>query len=86
MNRILEDIIFEMNKADALMFAIEGSYLEFDILPEEKERYDRSVFSFYAVWDIIKSVQKHLDELTADQKIVDAITAMSEAKNQHLDK
>ena len=87
MNRILEQAIFETGKADAIMFAIENSYLEFDIVPEEKERYNRSVFSFYAVWDIIKSVQKQLDELSADQKIVDAITAVSEAKNhQHLDK
>lgn len=36
MNKNLNDAMFELGKADALMVAIEAMYLDFDFLPDRK--------------------------------------------------
>ena len=57
MNRNLEKAIDKMEKADAILFAIEKAYLDFEFMPEELERANRGVNAFYALWDIIKVQQ-----------------------------
>ena len=61
-NKKLIDAKFDIEKADALMYAIETTYLNIDVKPEEEERRDKGVYAFYALWDIIKKVSKELDE------------------------
>lgn len=82
MNRNLNEAIFDTEKADALMYAIESCYLDFDILPEERERADRGIYAFYALWDAIKAVRKDLEMLAGDQRVVDAIYAANEVREK----
>lgn len=82
MNRNLNKAIDEAGKADALMFAIEKAYLDFDFMPEEMERANRGVNAFYALWDIVHRIAKSLDDLAGDADVVDAIKAARESKMQ----
>lgn len=38
MNKNLNNAMFELGKADALLASIEALYMDFDFLPEEKRR------------------------------------------------
>lgn len=80
MNRNLNDAIAAIERADALMFAIENCYLDFDILPEEMERANRGAHTFYALWDAIKAVRADLDKLDGDRRVVDVINAVTGAR------
>ena len=53
MNKHLEDAVFEIAKVDSMMFAIEKAYLDLDVMPWEKERLDRGIYAFYALWDAL---------------------------------
>lgn len=62
------------------MYAIEMSYLDIDVAPEEFERMDRLTHAFYALWDIIKEVADDLNKLQGDSLVVDAIYAVNEVR------
>ena len=66
MNRNLNGAIFELGKADALMHSIENLYLDFDFLPEEKEKAERGAYVFYAAWDAIKKASDCIEEYCGD--------------------
>ena len=76
MNRNLEKAIDKMEKADAILFAIEKAYLDFEFMPEELERANRGVNAFYALWDIIKGAATDLEELAGDEEVVDVLRAV----------
>ncbi len=80
MNRNLNEAIAAAERADALMFAIESCYLDFDILPEEMERANRGVHTFYALWDAIHAVREELEKLEGDRRVVDVIYAVNRAR------
>ena len=80
MNSNLREAIENAGKADALMYAIEQSYLDFDIITEECELADRAVFAFYALWDSIKAVRDCLSRLEGDQRVVDVIYAVEKVR------
>lgn len=82
MNKHLEDAAFEIAKVDALMFAIEKTYLDLDVMPHDKERQDRGTYAFYALWDSIRRVAAELDSLSGDARVVDAIYAARDARNE----
>lgn len=82
MNVNLNRAIFGISEADALMFAIERSYLDLDVKPEELERMDRGTHAFYALWDIIKGVADDLNKLQGDSLVVDAIYAAGEVRRR----
>ena len=46
--------MFELGKADALLASIEALYMDFDFLPEEKEKAERGAYAIYADWDMVK--------------------------------
>lgn len=79
MNRKLNEAILDIAKADALMFAIENTYLDaIEVDPEDRELHDRGVSAFYAVWDMIHKAAKDLDKLSGDCEVVDVIRAVNE--------
>lgn len=63
MNKNLNGAIMAVERADALMFVIESCFLDFDILPEEMERANRGVHTFYALWDAVRSARTELERL-----------------------
>jgi len=82
MHKDLNEAIFGIGKVEALMHSIESCYLDFDIMPEERERADRGVYAFYALWDAIRAVGDSLEKLAEDQKVVDAIYAVNDVRRQ----
>ena len=80
MNKNLNDAIAAVERADALMFAIESCFLDFDILPEEMERANRGVHTFYALWDAVRSARAELEKLEGDRRVVDVIYAVNRVR------
>nr|DAU07488.1 MAG TPA: hypothetical protein [Caudoviricetes sp.] len=78
MNRNLNEAILDIAKADALMYAIENTYLDADDDHDDKEFRNRKTGAFYAVWDAIHKVEEDLDKLSGDCTVVDAIRAVNE--------
>lgn len=76
MNKNLSRAIDGVEKADAILFAIEKAYLDFEFVPEGMERANRGVNAFYALWDIVKDVASELDELAGDEEVVNVIKAI----------
>lgn len=81
MNKNLSNAIFELGKAEALIAAIDTMYMDFEILPEEKQKADRGAYTFYCLMDSVQSAAKFLEEYTAECRIVDVLTAVREAHN-----
>lgn len=80
MNRHLDEAIFNIGKADALMHTIEQLYLDFEVQPEELERMNRGAYVFYALWDAIRKVADDLEMLSGDALVVDAIYAANDVR------
>ena len=80
MNKNLNDAITAADRAEAMMYAIESCYLDFDIIPEEMEMANRAAATFYAAWNAIKEVRSALDRLDGDRKVVDVIYAVNAAR------
>ena len=78
MNKNLNNAIFELGKADALLASIEALYMDFDFLPEEKQKADRGAYTFYCLMDAVQSAT-FLEEYTAECRIVDVISSAREA-------
>lgn len=81
MNKNLNDAMFELGKADAMMASIEALYMDFDFLPEEKQKAERGAYTFYALWEAIQKAAEDLTEYSAECRIVDVIRAAREANN-----
>lgn len=81
-NRHLDDAIFGIAKVDALMYSIEKAYLDFEAMPEERERMDRGAYAFYALWDAIRQVADDLELLSGDCRVVDAIYAVNDVRQR----
>lgn len=82
MNVNLNKAIFGICEADALMYAIERSFLDLDVMPDEAERMGRGTHAFYALWNIIKGVADDLNKLQGDELVVDAIYAAGEVRRR----
>ena len=80
MNRNLQKAIFDIGKVDAIMYAIEHTYI--DDPDDDQEAKNRAAYAFYALWDSIKALSEDLDRLAADGKVVDAVYAVKEARRQ----
>jgi len=80
MNKNLNDAMFAVRKADALMYAIERSFLEFEVMEEERERYERGEYTFYALWDMIHEAEAALEKLDGDRRVVDVIYAVNDVR------
>ena len=82
MNAKIQKAIFDIDKVDALMFAIEGSCLSLEVSPESMRQYDRGTGAFYALWDAIRKVADDLDELAADETVIDVVYAVNDVKRR----
>ena len=70
MNQNLNEVLFDVAKLDALMFAIECSYIG---VPRDAETANRAAGAFYAVWDIIKKLDSDLTRMELDSAIVEVV-------------
>ena len=59
-------------------------YLDLDVPPEERERADMAISTFYAIWDYIKGVAESLEALEGDCRVVDAIYAAESVRHRTL--
>ncbi len=82
MNANLNKAISDLDKVDALMYAIENAFLDIEVVPEDRKKYDRGTGAFYALWDAIKKVSDDLDRLADDETIIDAVYAVNDVKRQ----
>lgn len=84
MNKNLSEAIEKMQKVQALMTAYEAVYLDLDVPPEERERADLAISTFYAIWDYIKGTTESLEALEGDCQVVDAIYAAESVRRRTL--
>lgn len=75
MNRNVERAQLDIEKVDAVMKAIENTYLDFEVVPDETEKYDSAVTAFYALWDLVGQVREDINRLTKDLRIIDVVEA-----------
>lgn len=80
MNQYLSDAMDELGKADALLDAIEGLYMNFEIAPEEMEKANRRDYMFYILKDTVKKATELLDEYTAECRIVNVLETVKKQK------
>lgn len=62
MNKYLIKAFQDIEKADAIMYAIESAYLTAEGGKNDIQKANRAANAFYALWDIIKHVQNDLEE------------------------
>lgn len=67
MNRNLNEVIDDIAKVDAIMYAIETTYLDIDAVPEERKLHSRGVSAFYVLWDAIHKVEDDINKLSCDR-------------------
>lgn len=79
-NKNLSKAIDAVERADALLYAIENCYLNFEVPLREMERANRGVHMIYALWDAVKSAKESLRKLEEDRHVVDVIYAASDAR------
>lgn len=61
MNQKLNNAVCDAAKADALMYAIEAAYI--GVMFDDYDLLCKAESAFYALWDVIKKIQKDLIEL-----------------------
>ena len=72
----------ELGKAEAMMHSIENLYMDFDLLPEEREKAARGACVFYAAWDAVKKAAEYIEEYCGECKMVDVLRAIREAHGE----
>lgn len=82
MNKNLMNAQVELGKAEAMMHSIENLYMDFDLLPEEREKAARGACVFYAAWDAVKKAAEYIEEYCGECKMVDALRAIREAHGE----
>ena len=82
MNKNLDKALLDIEKVNALMYAIESAYLTIEVIPEELERADKATHAFYALWDCIRTLQIDIELLQGDETVVDAIYAVNDVERR----
>lgn len=82
MNAHLNKAIDDLGKVEAIMYAIENTYLSLDVVPKDRERAEKAESAFYALWDMIRSVKEDLTALDEDEFVVEAIYRVSKTKTE----
>lgn len=82
MNANIKKAVFDIEKVDGIMYAIENSCLDLEVMPESKERYNQGVAVFYALWDAIRNVSDDIERIADDEKVVDAIYAVNDVRSR----
>lgn len=79
MNKNLMNAQLELGKADAMMHSIENLYMDYDLLPEEREKAERGACVFFAAWDAVKKAAEYIEEYCGDCRVVDVLQAIRES-------
>lgn len=82
MNANIEKAIFDIEKVNGLMYAIENSCLDLQVEPESQKQFNHGVGAFYALWDAINKVSEDIEKLSGDEMVVDAIYAVNDVNRQ----
>lgn len=61
MKENLDNVICNVAKVEALMYAIEAAYI--GVMLDDYEMLVRAESAFYAVWDIVRIIQQELNEM-----------------------
>lgn len=61
MNSNAMDMTFEIKKINAMMAAFESAYLDIEVVPEEAKKADNAVYAFYAIWEMLQSLEKKIE-------------------------
>ena len=64
MNKTLDDAMLDIEKAKAVMYAYEKTYLDLEVAPEEREKADFAISMFYVLRDIIDELADKLELLS----------------------
>lgn len=68
MNMELVDAISNAEKIDALMYAIERSFFDIEVVPADAKKANYAVNVFYSMWDIVKNLSANLEQLEKDER------------------
>lgn len=82
MNKNLMNAQVELGKAEAMMHSIENLYMDFDLLPEEREKAARGACVFYAAWDAVKKAAEYIEEYCGECKMVDVLRTIREDRGE----
>ena len=77
MNRFLNEAIVNIGKADAIAYAIEECYQDYEALAEDHEMLNRATYAVCALRDADSAAKKSLLDLSSDLVIVDAVQAVN---------
>lgn len=69
MNKTLDDAMLDIEKAKAVMYAYEKTYLDLEVAPEEREKADFAISMFYVLRDIIDELADKLELLSGDCRV-----------------
>ena len=64
MKKKIDDVIFGMEKLDALAATFDRLYLDYTVPPDEQERLNHGAYVFQAIRDEIALVKDELEEMT----------------------
>lgn len=81
MNKNLMNAQVELSKADAMMHSIENLYMDFDLLPEERQKAERGACVFYAAWDAVKKAAECIEAYSGDCRVVDVLRTIHDTVN-----
>ena len=56
----LRAVKFDIEKVNSLLLAYEKAYMDIDVVPEERSRYESSVYALYAIWDAVRRISDGL--------------------------
>lgn len=73
MNMNLIDAISNAEKIDALMYAIEHSFLDIEVAPSDANKANYAVNVFYSMWDIVKNLSANLEQLEKVERATSTI-------------
>lgn len=82
MNTVLNEAMLDIEKAKAVMFAYERTYLDLEVEPEDREKADLAISMFYVLRDIIEGLSDKLDRLDGDCRVVDGIYAVNDVRRR----
>ena len=81
MNQNLIEAMASIEWAKSLLFAYERAFLDLDVEPEDRERADMAISTFYAIGEAVDRAGAFLD---GDCRVVDAIYAVNDVRRRTL--
>lgn len=86
MRSILNDAVYKVGKADALLYAFEQAFLDIEPGPDDYEKVEKGTYVFYEIWEAVKETNALLNKLCQERMVIDAIEAATKCENCSLKK